>query len=144
MTKEEHYRKLERMYLSAPCNAYYKPQIIISEGTADLTIPISPNLFHAAGAAHGSVYFKAADDAAFFAVNSLVQDVFVLTTNLNVHLLRPVTEGTITGKGKVVFTSRNLYLAESVLVDGEGREVGRATASFAPSRMPLSSDMGYQ
>ena len=144
MSLEDHYRKLERMYLSAPCNAYYKPQITIGEGTAELKIPITPNLYHAAGAAHGSVYFKTADDAAFFAVNSLVQDVFVLTTNLNVHLLRPVAEGTITGHGKAVFTSRNLFLAETVLVDGAGKEIGRATASFARSKIPLSSDIGYQ
>jgi acyl-coenzyme A thioesterase PaaI-like protein len=34
---------------------------------------------HSIHAVHGSVYFKALDDAAFFAVNSLVEDVFVLT-----------------------------------------------------------------
>jgi acyl-coenzyme A thioesterase PaaI-like protein len=42
----------------------------------------------------GSVYFKMLDDAAFFAVNSIVEDVFVYTVSLNVQLLRPVASGT--------------------------------------------------
>jgi hypothetical protein len=35
---------------------------------------VRPDFFHAAHAVHGSVYFKALDDAAFFAVASLVQE----------------------------------------------------------------------
>ncbi len=46
-----------------------------------------------------SVYFKALDDAAFFAANSVVEDVFVLTTNFNIQLLRTVTEGTLIATG---------------------------------------------
>jgi len=141
VSSEEHYRRLERMYLNAPCNAYYKPALTIGGGVADLTIPITENLYHAAGAAHGSVYFKAADDSAFFAVNSLVEDVFVLTTNLNVHLLRPIAGGDLRACARVVFRSKRLYLAESILEDSDGNEVGRASATFVPSKMPLTSDM---
>ena len=36
---------------------------------------------HAAGAVHGSYYFKVLDDACYFAANSLVSDVFVLTVS---------------------------------------------------------------
>ena len=37
-------------------------------------------MFHTAGAAHGTLFFKMLDDAAFYAANSLVTDRFLLTT----------------------------------------------------------------
>ena len=46
--------------------------------------------FHAADAAHGTVYFKMMDDAAFYACNSLVTDRFLLTTAFNLLFTRPL------------------------------------------------------
>lgn len=143
MTGNEHFRKLERMYLSAPINEYYKPVLSISEGQSQLVIPVRPCFFHAAGAVHGSVYFKALDDSAFFAVNSLVEDVFVLTVSFNVYLTRPVSEGVLEATGRVVSRSRRLFVAESVLVGSDGREIGRGSGSFMPSTIALTPDVGY-
>ncbi len=95
-SSEEHFRKLERAYVTAPINAYYAPTLRMSEGKAEIAFDIDPKMHHAAHAAHGSVYFKALDDAAFFAANSLVDDVFVLTVSFTVYFLRPVSEGRIT------------------------------------------------
>jgi hypothetical protein len=86
MSRDDHYRKLERLYLGAPTNAYYRPSIQIGEGRAEIEIAVRPEFMHAAKAVHGSVYFKLLDDACFFAVNSLVEDVFVLTTSFNLYL----------------------------------------------------------
>src|SRR5947208_2034742 len=91
MTDESHYRRLEALYHAAPINGYYAPRLAVSEGAARLEIPVKPEFFHAAGAVHGSVYFKALDDAAYFAVNSLVEDVYVLTVSFNTQLLKPVS-----------------------------------------------------
>jgi acyl-coenzyme A thioesterase PaaI-like protein len=62
----------------------------IRHGEAVITLPVRSDLFHAAGALHGALYFLALDNAAFFAVNSLVEDVFVLTTSFTTYLTRPV------------------------------------------------------
>ena len=140
---EDHYRKLERMYASAPVNEYYGPRIQVSEGRAEVIIPVRPDFFHAAGAVHGMVYFKALDDAAFFAVNSLVENVFVLTVSFNVYFTRPVSEGEMKATGRVVHRSRRLYLAESNLVDSRGREVARGSGTFVRSSMSLSPEIGY-
>ena len=45
---------------------------------------------HAAGAAHGTLYFKMMDDAAFYACNSMVSDRFLLTTAFNLVFTRPL------------------------------------------------------
>ena len=140
---DEHFSRLERMYLAAPCNEYYRPRIKVGDGTAEVILPIGPQLFHSAGAAHGAVYFKGIDDAAFFAANSLVEDVFVLTVNLNVYLSRPVTAGELRAVGRVVTRTKSLITAEAILTNDAGAEVGRGTGLFALSRIALGTAQGY-
>ena len=142
--KHDHYRKLEKMYLSAPINAFYSPSIWVSDGEAQIEIAVKPEFFHAANAVHGSVYFKLLDDAAFFAVNSLIEVYFALTANFTTYLLRPVSEGVMKASGKVVFAGGKSFIAESVVVDGEGREIARGSGNFVASKMRLTPDIGYQ
>lgn len=141
--REQHRRKLEAMYAAAPVNAMYGPRLEVREGEATLLMEVRPEHFHAAGALHGSVYFKALDDAAFFAVNSLVEDVFVLTTSFTVYLLRPVTEGTLRAEGRVVNATRSLFVAESELFAGD-RLVAKGSGTFMRSRTRLDEVPGYR
>jgi uncharacterized protein (TIGR00369 family) len=142
----EHYRKLERMYLNANLNQeiYKTTTVSIGEEKAQIQLSIEPKYFHALGAIHGSVYFKLLDDAAFFAVNSIVKDVFVLTTNFNINLIRPESKGVITAIGKVKFKSRNVFIAESSLVNETGKEIAFGTGHFAKSKIELTEEIGYK
>jgi uncharacterized protein (TIGR00369 family) len=140
----EHYRKLERMYHAAPINEYFRPRLTITgEGSAEIEMSIRPDFFHAANAVHGSVYFKAMDDATFFAVNSLVPDVFVLTVSFNVYLTRPVSEGTIKATARVVHQSRQIFVADAELLDARGKQIGRGSGSFMRSQIALTPEIGY-
>lgn len=139
----EHFRRLERMYAGAPTNRYYEPVMRVSEGAAEIDIRVKRDFFHAAGAVHGSVYFKALDDAAFFAVSSLVTDVFVLTASFNLYLTRPVSDGVMHARGRVVHRSKSVFLAESELLDDQGRLIARGSGSFMRSTIALTPDMGY-
>ncbi len=131
------------MYLGAPINRYFQPSIEISDGQATVTMPVREEFFHAAHAAHGALYFKALDDAAFFAVNSIVEDAFVLTVSFTLHFTRPISGGEIRATGRVVHRSKRLYIAEAQASDGEGREIARGTGMFMRSEVPLSADLGY-
>ena len=143
-TRAEHHRRLERMYAKAPINEYYAPKITIGEGTAEIVIEVKPDFFHAGNAVHGSVYFKALDDAAFFAANSVVDDFFVLTATFYVQLMRPVSAGKMRAVGKLVQGGATLLFADAVLYDDSGREIARGQGSFARSRVQLSPEMGYE
>lgn len=143
MANEAHYRKLEQMYLSAPTNEYYRPGIQIKKGEAEIRMAVRPEFFHAAHAVHGSVYFKMLDDAAFFAVNSLVEDVFVLTAEFNLYLLRPIQQGEMVSRGRVIHRSRRLFIAESELLDSRERILARGSGTFLRSEIPLNADVGY-
>jgi uncharacterized protein (TIGR00369 family) len=93
---------------------------------------------------HGSVYFKLLDDSAFFAVNSIVEDAFVLTTSFNSNLVRPVSSGKIEAIGQVRFESKNLFMAESTLYDEKGNEIAFGSGSFVKSKINLSEEIGYK
>jgi uncharacterized protein (TIGR00369 family) len=133
------------MYHSAPINEYFAPKLHIPEGgVAELRMTVRPDFHHAAHAAHGAVYFKALDDATFFAANSIVEDVFVLTVSFNLYLTRPVSAGEIMARGRVVSRSKRLYLAEGVLEDSHGKEIARGSGAFMPSTVSLSEEIGYR
>ncbi len=143
MNNEDHFRKLERMYLSAPINDFYLPSVSISQGQAEIQTEVKTEFFHAAGSLHGSVYFKLLDDAAFFAVNSLVKDFFVLTVSFNIYLTRPVTKGILVAQGQVVSRSGNYFIADSVLTVND-KEVARGSGSFLRSRVELAGVESYK
>ena len=90
--------------------------ILLVSGYTD-EIDVERKMYHAAHAVHGSVYFKALDDAAFFAANSLVEKEFVLTTAFTVYLFQPVTAGSIKAIGRVTHQTGRLFFAESTLED---------------------------
>jgi len=143
MTDDEHYRKLERMYAAAPVSRWYGAAIAIADGRAEVKITVRPEFHHAAHAVHGSVYFRALDDAAFFAANSRVQDVFVLTVSYTVHFVRPVVSGELRAVGRLLHASGRLFLAEAELLDAEGQLLGRGSGVFSRSSIPLEPAIGY-
>jgi uncharacterized protein (TIGR00369 family) len=138
MTKE-HYQKLENMYLAAPINKFYNPTITVEECTSEITITVKKAFFHAANAVHGSVYFKMLDDVAFFAVNSIVEDFFVLTGTFETKLLRPITEGKIVAKGLITSNWGNKFEAESELFNSKGKLVATGKGTFIKSKILLAS-----
>ncbi len=142
-SREAHFRKLERMYRGSPLNRFIRPSLTVGLGKAELEIPVREDFFHAAHSVHGSIYFKALDDAAYFSVASLVEDVFVLTVSFTIHLERPIAEGLLRATGLVVFEAKRIFVAESRLCDADGRELARGTGNFMRSRIPLGPDLGY-
>ena len=141
---ELHFRALERLYASAPINRLFASTIAIpTEGQARITFNVDPAVYHAAGAAHGTIYFKMLDDAAFYAANTLATDRFLLTTSFNLHFTKPVRGGEVVAEGRWVSGRKRVFVAESRLVDAAGDEIGRGTGTFMRSRIALSTLPGY-
>ena len=143
MSADAHYRKLENMMHSAPIVKLVGAQARIPEGEAEIALTVRPEFCHSAGALHGALYFLLLDNAAFFAVNSLVEDVFVLTSSFTTYLTRPVTKGAIRAVGKVVNRGKTQFIAESILYDEAGKEAGRANGVFVKSAIALDEKIGY-
>lgn len=141
--EQDHFKKLENMYLAAPINAFYQPEIKVSSGKTEIKISVDQKYFHAADAVHGSVYFKMMDDAAFFAANSIVEDVFVLTGTFETKFLRPVTEGSLIAVGELTKNMGNKLEARAKLYNDEMEIVGSGSGIFVKSKMRLDELDSY-
>src|SRR5690554_6295107 len=140
-----HYRALESLYAAAPINALFESQLdILGEGRARIRFGVDETVHHAAHAAHGTIYFKMLDDAAFYAANSLVSDRFLLTTAFNLHFTKPIKSSTVTAEGRWVSGKRRVFVADARLIDEDGEEIARATGTFMRSHIPLASLRGYK
>jgi uncharacterized protein (TIGR00369 family) len=139
-----HWRALESLYASAPINQLFSSELTITgEGHARIAFDVDQRCFHAAGAAHGTIYFKMLDDAAFYAANTLVTDRFLLTTSFNLHFARPLRGGRVYAEGRWISGRRRVLVAEARLIDGEEEEIGRGTGTFMRSHIALSGLDGY-
>jgi acyl-coenzyme A thioesterase PaaI-like protein len=140
-----HFRALESLYRQAPVNALFQSTLeILEPGRARIIFDVTPETFHAARAAHGTLYFKMMDDAAFYACNSLVSDRFLLTTAFNLVFTRPIREGPIIAEGRWVSGKRRVFVGEARLLLADGEEAGRGTGTFMRSHIPLTSLDGYR
>ncbi|VWX60522.1 PaaI family thioesterase [Sphingorhabdus sp. 109] len=142
---QEHFRALERLYAQAPINQLFQSRLEIPEaGTARILFAVDERYYHAAGAVHGTSYFKMLDDAAFYAANSLVSDRFILTTAFNLLFTKPLKSGPVTAEGRWVSGKRRVFVADARLIDSEGDEIARGTGTFMRSHIPLASLPGYK
>ena len=140
-----HLRALEALYRSAPINRQIQSLLVLPEaGRSEISFPVSPEMFHAAGAAHGTLYFKMLDDAAFYAANGLVSDRFLLTTAFNLHFTKPLRSGEARAEGRWISGKRRVFVAEARIIDSEGEECARGTGTFMRSHIALSGLEGYR
>jgi uncharacterized protein (TIGR00369 family) len=140
-----HFAALQALYVSAPVNSLFESTLTITgEGRSRIEFSVDEHVHHAAHAAHGTIYFKMLDDAAFYAANSLVTDRFLLTTAFNLHFTKPIRTGPVVAEGRWISGRRRVFVAEARLIDADGDEIGRGTGTFMRSRIALSSLAGYR
>lgn len=140
-----HLRALESLYNSAPINQLFQSTLTLPRaGRSEISFIVAPETFHAAGAAHGTLYFKMLDDAAFYAANGLVSDRFLLTTAFNLHFTKPMRGGEARAEGRWISGKRRVFVAEARVIDSEGEECARGTGTFMRSHIALSGLDGYR
>ena len=140
---QTHLDKLERMYLAAPGNRSGEAGVRLSEGAAEIAVPIREQDRCPRGSVHGAVQFKLMDDAAALAVNTLIDKTLVQTRSFDVCFTRPVAGGKLTARSRLLTVTGEQYYAESVLTDAEGLEVARGVGVYVESGTLLSPDIGF-
>ena len=142
---EAHLRALESLYAAAPINALFESRLELpAPGQSRIRFTVDPTAYHAAGAAHGTLYFKMLDDASFYAANGLVSDRFLLTTAFNLHFTSPMRAGDYVAEGKWISGKRRVFVAEARILDSYGEECARGTGTFLRSHIALSGLDGYR
>lgn len=144
MSNNNHFKSLESMFYAAPINQLMKPTIEVMDGKCEIKMKVDAQFFHAAKALHGSVYFKLLDDAAFFAANSIVEDVFVVTGSFEIKLLKPVFGGKLLAVGEMTKNLGSKLEARSRLFDENGDLVATGSGIFVKTKMELTSIESYK
>ena len=144
MNKNNHYKKLEKIYYKASFNMMLKPEITISEKKCEIKSVFSDKVHHAAAAAHGAMIFKTLDDAAYFAANSIEFEEFLVTVSYNIQFVRPVFNEEIFSIGTVIEQNRHHIIAESKSLNRDGKKVAFGIGTFTKSNIKLDSLKYYK
>tara|TARA_A100001015_G_C15037030_1_gene736975 strand:- start:3428 stop:3859 length:432 start_codon:yes stop_codon:yes gene_type:complete len=132
------YEHLIQMYLQAPVNHPFEPVLKIDDASARLIMKVKTQHFHSAHYLHGSIIFKALDDSAFFAAQSIEPEFFVVTSTFNSHFIRPVNKGHLIAIGSVISQTKSRIIAESKVFDDNDKLIAHGSGVFSPSRSRLN------
>ena len=141
---DAHLRALETLYASAPINRWFASTLALPAGRCGIDFSLSPDSFHAAGAAHDTLYLKMLDDAAFYAANTLVSDRFLLTTAFNAHFTKALKRGQARAEGRWISGRRRVFVAEARTIDSSSEECVHDTGTFLRLPIALSGLVGYR
>lgn len=140
-----HFLCLQTLFENAPVSRLYGASVVVREGSATVTFKARPEFTHAAGGVHGSAYFHALEDAAFFAANSLEHDYLLATLQFNVQFLRPCRgNGTLTVIGTLTHQSGRIFFARAELRGEHEQLLATGAGIFTRSGVPLSGEIGYK
>lgn len=144
-SESAHFQCLQSLFDNAPISRLYGATALVREGSALVAFPARPELMHAAGGVHGSAYFRALDDAAFFAANSREYDFLLATLQFNVQFLRPCRSGgTLTATGTLTHQAGKLFFARAELRGDHDQLLATGAGIFTRSGVPLSGEIGYR
>ncbi|MBX7166639.1 MAG: PaaI family thioesterase [Pirellulales bacterium] len=110
-------------------------------GWSKTQVTYRPDLCQPAGIMHGGVIASLIDTGIAHAL--LLTDAFrevaavggaIVSVDLRVKYLRPVSEGIIICESKIPRIGRQLFHAESVVVNAEGKEVARGDSIYMAVR----------
>lgn len=138
-----HFKNIIKAYSNAPINQIFKPKMKLNLGECEINMKILKDYHHSANSLHGSIYFKMLDDAAWGASNSYIEDVFLFTYNFNVYLTKPVSNGMIKSKAKVVDKKDGKIKAKSILYDSQKNQIGNGSGIFMRSKYLLKDAIGF-
>ena len=132
------------MYVSAPFNKSIKSSIKIIQGECSVEMKIQKNMHTAGDSVHGAYYFMMLDNAAFFAINSLVEDVLILTKSFEINFLKPIKSGKLIAKAKFSEKTMGNYIAIAELYDDQENLIGKGKGIFRRSKLQLENINNYQ
>lgn len=143
MSRERHFAALRRLYRQALINNVFRPNVQIAERLSIIEIDLHDGLHHTGHAVHSAVLYKLLEDAACLAAGSIEPEFHVRAARFSMEMVRLVAEGRIHAVGRVAEGEGTNLVAEAVLFDAEGCEIGRGCGLVVRTRIPLRELEGY-
>lgn len=105
--------------------------VSLRRGEAAVSMPVRAELTRMGGIVHGGALASLLDSAAAFAVLTLLApDEQTVTVDLTLHFLRPVTEGRIEARARVLRAGRRVYTVSIEATADTGKLVATALTTY--------------
>ena len=105
--------------------------VSVGEGQAELTLELLPHHFNPQGIVHGGMITAIADTSIGLALRSKLRPGLThRTAQLNVHFLAKGEGSRLVGRGLAIHLGQRMGYGEAEVLDGDGRLLARATATF--------------
>jgi uncharacterized protein (TIGR00369 family) len=105
--------------------------VSVGGGRGELAIDLQDHHFNPQGIVHGGIISAMADTAIGLALRSrLPAGMTHRTAQLNIHFLTKGEGNRLVGRGRAVHLGRRMGYGEAEVLDGTGRLLARATATF--------------
>ena len=141
---QQHYDSLEKMHLNSPINELIKSKINISQGKSEISFKNSTSMRSALDNIHNAYIFMALEAAAFFAANSLIEDVLVSTKSFEIIFSKPTNSEELIAKGTFEEKSMGNYIISAELFDLDEKLIAKAKGVFRRSKNLLEDIKNYQ
>ena len=103
----------------------------LEPGEAVLSMPFRAELTRMEGILHGGALASLMDSASAFAVLTLLEpDEQTVTVDLTLHFLRPVSEGRVEARGRVLRAGRRVFTVSIEATDAAGKSVATALTTY--------------
>jgi uncharacterized protein (TIGR00369 family) len=128
----EELARLREAFASVPYAHLLGIEIVrLERGEATLSLRSRPELMRMAGIMHGGALASLMDSAsAFAALTMLGADVHTVTVDLTLHFLRPVTEGLVEARARVLRAGRRIITVSIEATNADGKAVATALTTY--------------
>lgn len=107
----------------------------LKKGWARLRLSYSGKLANAGGIAHGGAVFSAADSAVGVALLGMTEkNESISTIEMKINYIKGFSAGEIYVEAAIIHKGRNTALGEAQVIDGNGKLIAKATATYAVIR----------
>ncbi len=141
---KQHLEKIKAMYMSAPVNRYYNPELTFEDKSVKLYFPFSKKFSDESGNAALSVLFKLLQDSAQLCIYSIEQVKRIHSSGFNVCYCRPSSSNALLARARYMGSSGDQLMAEAVVTSPDGTEIARGSGTFIISDENLTNHPKYK
>jgi uncharacterized protein (TIGR00369 family) len=127
-----HLEDLKQRVRTSPFHQWAGLELVsVGDGLSEMVMDLRPQHFNPQGIVHGGIVAALADTAIGLALRSKLRPGLThRTAQLNVHFLAKGEGNRLVGKGRAVHLGQRMGYGEGEVLDGEGRVLARASATF--------------
>lgn len=133
MVRNEHFQKLEQLYVSA-LSDLPSPHVSVSYGQAQLRSALDD-----AAVPANTPYQDVLKDVATLAAGSLEKERMVTAEQLDTEVVAPDYRGPVIADARVILAQPPRFIVEAVVQTPDGDRVANAQGVFRPSQQTLPS-----